>query len=196
MAKQPQVYVVSDSLGETAESVAKATIGQYDTDIEIHRVPFIRHTDQIEKIIDEAAQAGAVVCHTLVSPELRADFERIAHEKNVRYVDILGPMMNMVTDVAGVQPRMKPGIIHRLDEEYFKKVEPSNLPSAMMTEKSGRLRKGGHGSYRCVPHIKDAAVHVYGAQKVQGGKPAPCAGSADTGRNIPGASLSSDRPHY
>ena len=38
MAKQPQVYVVSDSLGETAESVAKATIGQYDTDIEIHRV--------------------------------------------------------------------------------------------------------------------------------------------------------------
>lgn len=58
MAKQPQVYVVSDSLGETAESVAKATIGQYDTDIEIHRVPFIRHTDQIEKIIDEAAQAG------------------------------------------------------------------------------------------------------------------------------------------
>ena len=123
MAKQPQVYVVSDSLGETAESVAKATIGQYDTDIEIHRVPFIRHMDQIEKIIDEAAQAGAVVCHTLVSPELRADFERIAHEKNVRYVDILGPMMNMVTDVAGVQPRMKPGIIHRLDEEYFKKVE-------------------------------------------------------------------------
>lgn len=101
MAKQPQVYVVSDSLGETAESVAKATIGQYDTDIEIHRVPFIRHTDQIEKIIDEAAQAGAVVCHTLVSPELRADFERIAHEKNVRYVDILGPMMNMVTDAAG-----------------------------------------------------------------------------------------------
>lgn len=81
MAKQPQVYVVSDSLGETAESVAKATIGQYDMDIEIHRVPFIRHTDQIEKIIDEAAQAGAVVCHTLVSPELRADFERIAHEK-------------------------------------------------------------------------------------------------------------------
>lgn len=74
-------------------------------------------------------------------------------------------MMNMVTDVAGVQPRMKPGIIHRLDEEYFKKWKPSNLPSAMMTEKSGRLRKGGHGSYRCVPHIKDTAVHVYGAQK-------------------------------
>lgn len=38
-------------------------------------------------------------------------------------MDILGPMMNMVTDMTGMQPRMKPGIIHRLDEEYFKKVE-------------------------------------------------------------------------
>ncbi len=36
MSKLPQIYVVSDSLGETAESVAKATISQYDADIEIH----------------------------------------------------------------------------------------------------------------------------------------------------------------
>ena len=62
MAKQPQVYVVSDSLGETAESVAKATIGQYDTDIEIHRVPFIRHTDQIEKI--SGTGGGCGLSHT------------------------------------------------------------------------------------------------------------------------------------
>ena len=123
MSKLPQIYVVSDSLGETAESVAKATISQYDADIEIHRVPFVRHTDQIEKIIDDAAAQGAVICHTLVSRELRNDFERLAKEKNVRYVDILGPMMDMVTEESGVSPRMKPGIIHRLDEEYFKKVE-------------------------------------------------------------------------
>lgn len=31
--------------------------------------------------------------------------------------------MDMVTEESGVSPRMKPGIIHRLDEEYFKKVE-------------------------------------------------------------------------
>ena len=59
MSKLPQIYVVSDSLGETAESVAKATISQYDADIEIHRVPFVRHSDQIEKIVDDAAAQGA-----------------------------------------------------------------------------------------------------------------------------------------
>ena len=61
MSKLPQIYVVSDSLGETAESVAKATISQYDADIEIHRVPFVRHGDQIEKIINDAAAQGAVM---------------------------------------------------------------------------------------------------------------------------------------
>ena len=54
LAKIPEVYVVSDSLGETAESVAKATISQFDEDIDIIRVPFIRHAEQIQKVIDEA----------------------------------------------------------------------------------------------------------------------------------------------
>lgn len=123
LAKIPEVYVVSDSLGETAESVAKATISQFDEDIDIIRVPFIRHAEQIQKVIDEAASHNAVVCHTLVSRELRETFEKIADAKGVRYVDILGPMMDTVGTITTTKPRMKPGIIHKLDEEYFKKVE-------------------------------------------------------------------------
>ncbi len=123
MSKLPEIYVVSDSLGDTAENVAKATLGQFDEEIDIIRVPFIRHTEQIQRVIDEASERNAVVCHTLVSPELRANFERIAKAKNVKYVDILGPMMDMVGTISSTRPKMKPGIIHKLDEEYFKKVE-------------------------------------------------------------------------
>lgn len=74
-------------------------------------------------MVEEAAEHHAVVCHTLVSPELRQTFEKIAEAKHVRYVDILGPMMDMVGTITTSKPRMKPGIIHKLDEEYFKKVE-------------------------------------------------------------------------
>ena len=123
MSKIPEVYVVSDSLGETAESVAKATISQFDEEIDVVRVPFIRHGEQIQKVIEEAAEKNAVVCHTLVNPELRQTFEKMAKAKNLRYVDILGPMMDMVGALSHTKPRMKPGIIHKLDEEYFKKVE-------------------------------------------------------------------------
>ena len=123
MKKIPEVYAVSDSLGDTAESVAKATISQFDENIDVVRVPFIRHAEQVEKVVEEAAEHHAVVCHTLVSPELRQTFEKIAEAKHVRYVDILGPMMDMVGTITTSKPRMKPGIIHKLDEEYFKKVE-------------------------------------------------------------------------
>lgn len=123
MSKIPEVYVVSDSLGDTAESVAKATISQFDENIDVVRVPFIRHAERVEKVVEEAAEHHAVVCHTLVSPELRQTFEKIAEAKHVRYVDILGPMMDMVGTITTSKPRMKPGIIHKLDEEYFKKVE-------------------------------------------------------------------------
>ena len=61
MTKIPEVYVVSDSLGETAESVAKATISQFDEDIDIVRVPFIRHGEQVQKVLEEAAAHHAVI---------------------------------------------------------------------------------------------------------------------------------------
>lgn len=124
MKKMPTVYVISDSLGETAESVTKATISQFDQEtIDIVRVPYVRHVDQIRNIIKDAAAAGAVVCHTLVSKELRDAFEKLAHEQHVTYVDIMGPMLDAVGSIVTTEPRMKPGMVHRLDQEYFKKVE-------------------------------------------------------------------------
>ena len=63
MEKIPEIYIVSDSVGETAESVAKATIAQFDEDIEITRIPFVRHTEQIKRIVQEASESGAMICN-------------------------------------------------------------------------------------------------------------------------------------
>lgn len=123
MEKIPEIYIVSDSVGETAESVAKATIAQFDEDIEITRIPFVRHTEQIKRIVQDASENGAMICHTLVSMELRETFERLAKNAGVAYVDILGPMLKTLETITTTKPKLKPGMIHRLDEEYFKKVE-------------------------------------------------------------------------
>ena len=42
---------------------------------------------------------------------------------NVRTVDVLGPMLNAVAQITGKDPRLEPGLLHKLDEEYFSKVE-------------------------------------------------------------------------
>lgn len=124
MNTQPTVYVISDSLGETGEKLAHAAISQFDQeDIDVIRVPFVRHEEQIRDVVAEAEEKGAVICHTLVSPELRDAMDALAREHRVRYVDLLGPMLDAVSSIAKTKPRMKPGLIHKLDEEYFKKVE-------------------------------------------------------------------------
>lgn len=124
MNTQPTVYVISDSLGETGEKLAHAAISQFDQeDIDVIRVPFVRHGDQLRDIVAEAEEKGAVICHTLVSPDLRETIDELSREHHVRYVDLLGPMLDAVSSIAKTKPRMKPGLIHKLDEEYFKKVE-------------------------------------------------------------------------
>lgn len=120
----PTIYVISDSLGETGEKLAHAAISQFDQEnIDVIRVPFVRHPDQLRDIVKDAEKAGAIICHTIVSPELRDDLDHLASEHHVRYVDLLGPMLDAVGTIAHTRPRMKPGLIHKLDEEYFKKVE-------------------------------------------------------------------------
>lgn len=124
MNTQPTVYVISDSLGETGEKLAHAAISQFDQEnIDVIRVPFVRNSDQVREVVLEAAEKGAIICHTLVSPDLRDTLDSLASEHQVRYVDLLGPMLEAVSSIAKTRPRMKPGLIHKLDEEYFKKVE-------------------------------------------------------------------------
>ena len=49
------IYAISDSLGETAEAVARATASQYDKEqIEIVRIPYIDSESQIDEIVDDA----------------------------------------------------------------------------------------------------------------------------------------------
>ena len=118
------IYAISDSLGETAESVARATASQYDKEtIDIVRVPYINDELQINEVVKEAATGGHVICHTIVSPALRSYLDTACKAQGVQAVDIMGPVMDAVGTMTDTEPRLAPGMIHKLDQEYFKKVE-------------------------------------------------------------------------
>ena len=104
--------------------MAKATISQFNSGkFDIVRTPYIDTVDQVEKTVKEAAENHALICHTLVSPALREAMDRFAVEHDVTAVDILGPMLRAVQSFSGMAPRNQPGLIHTLDQEYFKRVE-------------------------------------------------------------------------
>ena len=124
MSKQPKIYAISDSLGETAEMVARATASQFgESDLEIIRISYMNSVAQIKELVAEATGHVCMICHTLVSPELRDALLVEAEHHNITTIDIMGPMLQAIQAFSGLVPRLKPGLVHKLDQDYFKRVE-------------------------------------------------------------------------
>lgn len=125
MTKEQQyLYICSDSIGETAEAVAQATIRQFNAEqVRIKRYGQIRTEDEIRRVMEEAARSGGFVAYTLVQPELREMMKAEAIRLSVRAVDIMGPMVQAFMDTYGDAPKRKPGLLHEMNEDYFRRVE-------------------------------------------------------------------------
>lgn len=119
-----RVYVVSDSAGETGESVVRAAAMQfYPLHFDIIRAPFIHDCGGIDKVLNTVKANGGIIVFTLVVPELRDDLTRKAEKLGIPHIDLLGPLMSTLGKVLNQEPRYQPGMLHPLDEDYFKKVE-------------------------------------------------------------------------
>ena len=86
-------------------------------------MPYVKDKEQIDRVLEEAAANNAVICYTIVSPELREHMADRALAKDVEVVDVLGPMLKSIEKTTGLLPRNQAGLIHSLDHDYFKRVE-------------------------------------------------------------------------
>ncbi|CAM3809514.1 pyruvate, water dikinase regulatory protein [Mesobacillus zeae] len=124
MNQQTTIYVVSDSVGETAELVTKAAASQFAaSNIIIKRFPFVEDTSNVEEVITLAKLDGGMIAYTLVKPEINEHMRSASLREGVPAVDILGPLMKKVSDLSGEVPMFEPGLVRKLDEDYFRKVE-------------------------------------------------------------------------
>ncbi|WP_066192923.1 MULTISPECIES: pyruvate, water dikinase regulatory protein [Gracilibacillus] len=119
------IYVVSDSVGETAEFVTKAALSQFmnENDYDIYRIPYVENVEVLRGAVYHAKQLDAIVAFTIVNTELREFFIQEAEEKGVDCVDIMGPMLQVMEQKYKQKPRQEPGLIHKLDADYFRKIE-------------------------------------------------------------------------
>lgn len=119
------VYVISDSIGETGELIAKASVRQFDTkDFAIKRFPYTNTVEQVKPLLEDAAKhKRALVVYTNVDEDTRAYMKQKERELNLHMVDVMGPPMDEIQSILGYEPMRQPGLIRRLDENYFKKVE-------------------------------------------------------------------------
>lgn len=120
----PSVYVLSDSVGETAELVIKAGLSQFaNGNYKIQRIPYVEDKATIDETLEMAKGETAIIGYTLVNPELRAYLHARATELNLEAIDIMGPMMESMERAFQHAPREEPGLVYKLDKDYFKRIE-------------------------------------------------------------------------
>ena len=119
------VYIISDSLGETGEQVAKAAISQFELDdYEIKRFPYVLNLKLLSEILKEASnESNAVLFYTLVDKEFIEYIKDFTAESGLIAVDLLSPLIAAFRESTHLEPAREPGTIRKLDEAYFKRVE-------------------------------------------------------------------------
>ncbi|MGD9680561.1 MAG: pyruvate, water dikinase regulatory protein [Candidatus Obscuribacterales bacterium] len=118
------IFTLSDSSGETAEAVARAAVVQFPPGrASIYRLPQVKALEQIASLVREVASDKAVIAYTLVLPEYRETLEREAAKYGIVTIDLLGSLIDRISQLTGQVPLSQPGRLHLLDEDYFKRIE-------------------------------------------------------------------------
>lgn len=87
------------------------------------RIPHVENAALIHDIIAQAKSGKSVIVYTLIVPELREAVRKEAERYGIPAVDIMGPVLEALGETTDLRPKMKPGLVRKLDEDYFKRVE-------------------------------------------------------------------------
>lgn len=119
------IYIISDSLGETGELVARAAMSQFSQgNYTIKRHSYVQDTEKIKEVLDMASNNGrSIIIYTLVNKELIDFTKAYTKELNLGSIDLLSPLMELLSKELGLEPDHEPGAIRKLDESYFKRIE-------------------------------------------------------------------------
>ena len=117
------IYVLSDSLGETAQYVARASASQFpDVDITYKHIPYVDDLDYLYGILESIDPKRSVLFYTLVHHNLRSSVQLYCERAGIQTVDILSDAFGAISEVTKSPPVGIPGNIRRMDDAYFKKI--------------------------------------------------------------------------
>lgn len=118
-----EIFVVSDSTGETAEAVANSVMIQFP-DLTFNRRLF-SHIDTVQKVDElfELIKDETIIIMTVIKEEVVNRIYTLAGQKQIQIIDILGQSTKVIEDVTGLKALRKPGLMRDTDNAYFDKMD-------------------------------------------------------------------------
>lgn len=124
MNKKESVYVVSDSVGETAELMVKAVASQFNgEDIEIKHISYVEDIKDLNNVITAAKYNNSIIAYTIVIPSLKQFLDQRAGEEGIMAIDLMNPLMEAFIQKFKKDPVRQPRLMRKLDDNYFRRVE-------------------------------------------------------------------------
>lgn len=124
MPRSINLHLVSDSTGETLNSIARATLARFeDVHVIHHRWSLIRSRLQLDRVLEGLRHEPGPVLFTLVDRSLRHALEETCERLGVASMSVLDPVMELLQGQFGAQAREKRAAQHVMDADYFRRID-------------------------------------------------------------------------
>ena len=120
-----QIYLISDSTGETLDRIFTAIKAQFkNIDYKIHTYSFTRTENQILKILSNAQKnQNSIILYSIVDSSLAKHLARNSEEKKIPCFGILGDLILSFSKLLNQKASHQPSGQYTLNDEYYKRIE-------------------------------------------------------------------------
>ena len=119
-----QIYLISDSTGETLDRIFTAIKAQFkNINYKIHTYSFTRTENQILKILSDAEKDGnSIILYSIVDSYLAKYLANISSEKKIPCFGVLGDLILSFSKLLNQKASHQPSGQYALNEEYYKRI--------------------------------------------------------------------------
>ena len=120
-----QIYLISDSTGETLDRIFLALKAQFSNiDYEVSQFSFTRTENQILKILDKAKNnKNSVILYTIVDNNLAKYLANAGEKKKIPCFSVLGNLILNFSKILNQRASHQPSGQHVLNDEYYDRIE-------------------------------------------------------------------------
>ncbi len=125
MSNTYEIYLVSDSTGETLERIFLAIKAQFKNfNYKTHYFSFTRTENQILKIIENSIKnRNSIFLYTIVDNKLAQFLSDECRKKNIPCFGVLGDLILTFSKLLNQEASHIPSGQHVMNEDYYKKIE-------------------------------------------------------------------------
>jgi regulator of PEP synthase PpsR (kinase-PPPase family) len=125
MSNPYQIYLISDSTGETLDRIFLALKAQFKNfSYETNHYSFTRTENQVLKILETLDDIDkAIILYTIVDNDLSKFLNEEAKKKNIPCFGVLGDLIISFSKLLNQEASFKPSGQHALTDEYYKRIE-------------------------------------------------------------------------